>query len=68
MTKSRSPWKSFGRFVKKGEHGIRIFAPIFRKVEEEKNGATEQSVRGAISDDRPYRDQMVPFPEWGPSR
>jgi N-terminal domain of anti-restriction factor ArdC/IrrE N-terminal-like domain len=31
-------WKSLGRFVKKGEHGIRIFAPIIRKVEEEKNG------------------------------
>ena len=30
-------WKSLGRFVKKGEHGIRIFAPIIRKVEEEKN-------------------------------
>jgi N-terminal domain of anti-restriction factor ArdC/IrrE N-terminal-like domain len=38
-------WKSFGRFVKKGEHGIRIFAPIIRKVEEEKNGATEQVPR-----------------------
>jgi hypothetical protein len=38
-------WKSLGRFVKKGEHGIRIFAPIIRKVEEEKNGATEQVPR-----------------------
>ena len=27
-------WKSLGRFVKKGERGIRIFAPIIRKVEE----------------------------------
>jgi antirestriction protein ArdC len=35
-------WKSLGRFVKKGERGIRILAPIIRKVEEEKNGATEQ--------------------------
>ena len=35
-------WKSLGRFVKKGERGIRIFAPIIRKVEEERNGATEQ--------------------------
>jgi antirestriction protein ArdC len=35
-------WRSLGRFVKKGESGIRIFAPIIRKVEEEKNGTTEQ--------------------------
>ena len=38
-------WKSLGRFVKKGERGIRIFAPIIRKVEEEKNGVTEQVSR-----------------------
>jgi N-terminal domain of anti-restriction factor ArdC/IrrE N-terminal-like domain len=38
-------WKNLGRFVKKGEHGIRIFAPIIRKVEEEKNGVTEQVPR-----------------------
>ena len=38
-------WKSLGRFVKKGEHGIRIFAPIIRNVEEEENGATEQVPR-----------------------
>lgn len=38
-------WKSLGRFVKKGERGIRIFAPILRKVEEEKNGTTEQVSR-----------------------
>jgi antirestriction protein ArdC len=38
-------WKSLGRFVKKGERGIRIFAPILRKVEEEKNGVTEQLSR-----------------------
>jgi antirestriction protein ArdC len=34
-------WKSLGRSVKKGERGIRILAPIIRKVEEEKNGTTE---------------------------
>jgi N-terminal domain of anti-restriction factor ArdC len=34
-------WKSLGRSVKKGERGIRIFAPIIRKIEEKKNGATE---------------------------
>ena len=38
-------WKSLGRFVKKGERGIRIFAPIIRKVEEDKNGVTEQVSR-----------------------
>ena len=38
-------WKSLGRFVKKGERGIRIFAPIVRKVEEERNGTTEQVSR-----------------------
>jgi hypothetical protein len=38
-------WKSLGRFVKKGERGIRIFAPIIRKVEDENNGATEQVSR-----------------------
>ncbi len=34
-------WKSLGRFVKKGERGIRILAPIIRKIEEEKNGAAD---------------------------
>jgi antirestriction protein ArdC len=38
-------WKSLGRFVKKGERGIRIFAPILRKVEEENNGAIEHVSR-----------------------
>jgi antirestriction protein ArdC len=38
-------WKSLGRFVKKGERGIRILAPIIRKIEDEKNGATEQVSR-----------------------
>jgi len=38
-------WRSLGRFVKKGERGIRIFAPILRKVEEEKNGGIEQISR-----------------------
>ena len=38
-------WKSLGRFVKKGETGIRILAPIVRKVEEEKNGTTEKVSR-----------------------
>ena len=38
-------WKSLGRFVKKGETGIRILAPIVRKVDEEKNGTTEKVSR-----------------------
>jgi len=38
-------WRSLRRFVKKGESGIRIFAPIIRKVEEDKNGTTEQVTR-----------------------
>jgi hypothetical protein len=33
--------------VKKGETGIRILAPIVRKVEEEKNGTTEKTARVA---------------------
>jgi antirestriction protein ArdC len=33
--------------VKKGESGIRILAPIVRKVEEEKNGTTEKASRVA---------------------
>jgi hypothetical protein len=37
-------WKSLGRFVKKGERGICIFAPIIRKVEED--------MRCAITDER----------------
>jgi hypothetical protein len=39
-------WKSLGRFVKKGQTGIRILAPLIRKVEEEKkNGTTERVSR-----------------------
>lgn len=38
-------WKSLGRFVKKGQTGIRILAPLIRKVDEEKNGATERVSR-----------------------
>ena len=38
-------WKSLGRFVKKGQTGIRILAPLIRKVEEEKNGITERISR-----------------------
>jgi hypothetical protein len=38
-------WKSLDRSVKKGEHGIRILAPIVRKVEEERNGKTEEVIR-----------------------
>jgi hypothetical protein len=38
-------WRSLGRFVRKGERGIRIFAPIIRKVEEEKKDSTEQVSR-----------------------
>jgi hypothetical protein len=40
-------WKSLGRFVKKGETGVRILAPIVRKIEEEKNGTTEKTSRVA---------------------
>ena len=38
-------WKSLGRFVKKGQTGIRILAPLIRKVDEEKNGTTERVSR-----------------------
>ncbi len=34
-------WKSMGRFVKKGEKGIRIFAPIVRKIKAEDAPAAE---------------------------
>jgi hypothetical protein len=37
-------WKSLGRFVKKGETGIRILAPVIYK-REAKNDATEQGWR-----------------------
>jgi hypothetical protein len=38
-------WKSLGRFVKKGQTGIRILAPIIRKVDEEKIGTIERVSR-----------------------
>jgi hypothetical protein len=38
-------WKALGRFVKKGECGIRIFAPIIRKVEDANDNGVEQVVR-----------------------
>ena len=31
-------WQEFGRQVRRGEEGIRIFAPIFRTVEDEEGG------------------------------
>jgi N-terminal domain of anti-restriction factor ArdC/IrrE N-terminal-like domain len=38
-------WKNLGRFVKKGESGIRILAPILRKIEDEKDNGVEPVVR-----------------------
>jgi hypothetical protein len=40
-------WKNLGRFVKKGERGIRIFAPILRKVDDQKVNGVEQVIRVA---------------------
>jgi hypothetical protein len=38
-------WKSLNRNVKKGEHGIRILAPMIRKIDEERDGKTEKVSR-----------------------
>jgi hypothetical protein len=40
-------WKKLGRFVKKGERGIRIFAPILRKSGDEKDNGVKPVVRVA---------------------
>ena len=37
--------EGLNRFVKKGEHGIRILAPIIRKMEEEREGKIEEVSR-----------------------
>ena len=38
-------WKALDRFVMKGQTGLRILAPIVRKVDEQKDGKTEQVSR-----------------------
>lgn len=38
-------WRALDRFVMKGQTGLRIFAPIVRKVEEIKDGKTEVATR-----------------------
>lgn len=37
-----STWKDMGRFVKKGEKAIKIFAPIFKKVKNEETDEDKQ--------------------------
>lgn len=39
-------WKSLGRFVRKGEKGMFILAPMVKKVEDEVTGETETEIRG----------------------
>lgn len=39
-------WHEFGRFVKKGEKGIAILAPIVRKVDDEETGEKTRRVVG----------------------
>lgn len=39
-------WHEFGRFVKKGEKGIAILAPLVRKVEDAQTGEKERRVVG----------------------
>ena len=39
-------WKELGRFVRKGEHGIRILAPLIMKVEDQKTGLKEARIVG----------------------
>ncbi len=39
-------WRTMGRFVRKGEKGIAIMAPIVRRREAESEGDNERTVRG----------------------
>ena len=39
-------WPEFGRHVRRGEHGIAIFAPMTRKVTDEETGEERLAVRG----------------------
>lgn len=39
-------WKEFSRWVKKGEHGIRILAPLIVKAKGQKNGEEEITLKG----------------------
>jgi antirestriction protein ArdC len=41
-------WREFGRSIKKGEHGIRILAPLIAKVKVEKKGSEEDQTISAL--------------------
>lgn len=45
---SFNKWKSFNRFVKKGERAIRILAPRFKKEEDDQTGTEEAKLVGFI--------------------
>ena len=72
-------WQSMGRQVRKGEKGIRILAPIARKIEDEKTGEETQTLCGfkttAVFDisqtdgeeipDAPRPEDLASLPEEG---
>ena len=39
-------WKEFSRWVKKGEHGIKILAPLIVKAKSQENGEEEITLKG----------------------
>ena len=50
MCQSFTGWKEMGRFVKKGEKGIRVMAPAPYKMEREQDKASLDTIRRAASD------------------
>lgn len=44
IVNSYDRWKQLGRQVNKGEHGLKIFFPIFRKYEDQDTGEKKRSV------------------------
>jgi len=54
-------WNKLGRKVRKGEHGIMIFAPMLRKKEEKTTERTEDISEKEITDGRVKGDVLVGF-------
>ncbi|MBR1857856.1 MAG: ImmA/IrrE family metallo-endopeptidase [Oribacterium sp.] len=58
LCQSYTGWKQMGRFVKKGEKGIRILAPSPYKIEREQNKLDEKGITVLDKDGEPVKETV----------